>query len=86
MAIGKPVLCLTDGGGTETMLKRLGAGEFCGRLNDRAGITSILLRLLDETPAPPVPLEQLMPYDRAQIARTFATALEHVVKGTLPNS
>jgi glycosyltransferase involved in cell wall biosynthesis len=78
MAIGKPILCLTDGGGTETMLKRLGAGDFCARLDDPHAITSVLLRLLEEPPAP-VSLEKLAPYDRAQIAATFVSALEKVV-------
>ena len=28
LALGKPVLCLSDGGATEALLQRLGAGEF----------------------------------------------------------
>jgi hypothetical protein len=80
MAIGKPVLCLTDGGGTEAMLKRLGVGEFCARLDDPRAITSALLRLLEEPPPAPVSVEQLAPYDRAHIARTMVDALEDVIK------
>jgi glycosyltransferase involved in cell wall biosynthesis len=80
LAIGKPVLCLTDGGGTETLLKRLGVGQFCARLDSPRTITSALLRLLEEPPPAPVPVEQLAPYDRAHIARTMVDALEDVIK------
>ena len=80
LAIGKPVLCLTDGGGTETMLKRLGVGEFCARLDDQDAITSALLRLLEEPPPPPVAVEQIAPYDRARIARSMVDALGDVIE------
>jgi glycosyltransferase involved in cell wall biosynthesis len=80
LAIGKPVLCLSDGGGTEAMLKRLGVGHFCARLDDSGAITSALLRLLEEPPPPPVAVEQIAPYDRARIARSMADTLGDVIE------
>lgn len=80
LAIGKPVLCLTDGGGTEAILRRLGAGEFCARLDDQDGITSALVRLLEEPPPPPVSVERIALYDRAHIARTMADSLLAVIE------
>lgn len=80
IAIGKPVLCLTDGGGTEAMLKRLGVGQFCAPLDDPGAITSVLLRMLEEPPPPPVSVECIAPYDRAHIARTMANALGDVIE------
>jgi glycosyltransferase involved in cell wall biosynthesis len=79
LALGKPVLCLSDGGATEALLRRLGADEFCARLGDQASIAAALDRLRTRGfPAPLAP-DRLAPYDRRALARRMAIALEQVV-------
>lgn len=74
LALGKPVLCVTDGGATEALLRRLGADRFCARLDDPASIRVAIDRLLAEDP-PPLPASELAPYSRAQIADATAELL-----------
>ena len=42
LALGKPVLCISDGGATEKLLQRLGADQLCARLGDEASIEAAL--------------------------------------------
>ncbi|MBS1868512.1 MAG: glycosyltransferase [Actinobacteria bacterium] len=78
LALGRPVLALTDGGATEALLRRLGADALCARLDDPDGIARALARLTaGELPAP-LPPEALAPYDRAQIAAQVAALLDRV--------
>jgi glycosyltransferase involved in cell wall biosynthesis len=79
LALGRPVLALTDGGATEALLRRLGADQLCARLDDADGIARALARL-DAGPLPePLPPELLAPYDRATIATMMARLLDEVV-------
>ncbi|HEX7291024.1 MAG TPA: hypothetical protein VF250_07860, partial [Conexibacter sp.] len=81
LALGRPVLALTDGGATEALLRRLGADELCARLDDADGIARALARLaVDELPAP-LPPAALAPYDRAHIAAGMARLLDRVAGG-----
>lgn len=75
LALGRPVLCLTDGGATEALLRRLGAEKLCARLSDPDGIAAALTRLADGPPPAPVPADALAPYDRRQIATRMAELL-----------
>jgi glycosyltransferase involved in cell wall biosynthesis len=75
MALGKPVLCLSDGGATEAMLRRIGADQYCARLNDVESIVAALERLDRDLPVEPVPPERLRPFDRALHARDLAVLL-----------
>ncbi len=75
LALGKPILCLTDGGATERLLLSLGAGRFCARLDDRTSIAGALDRLLEPLP-PPVAPERLAPYDRRRIADQMSALLD----------
>ncbi|HET8756520.1 MAG TPA: glycosyltransferase [Solirubrobacteraceae bacterium] len=76
LALGRPVLCLTDGGATEALLHRLGAGGLCARLGDPASIAAALDRLLDGGVPAPVAPERLEPYERARTARQLAAILD----------
>ena len=42
LALGKPVLCLSHGGATESLLRRLGADQLVARLDDQASIEAAL--------------------------------------------
>jgi glycosyltransferase involved in cell wall biosynthesis len=75
LALGKPVVCLTDGGATEELLVRLRADRLCARLDDREGIVAALVRLRDgrfDTVEPSL-LER---YDRRALAGRMAAVLE----------
>ena len=76
LALGKPVLCLTHGGATEALLRRLGADELCARLDDEASIVRAVQRL-HEGPLPePVPRELLAPYSRRALAADMGRLLD----------
>jgi glycosyltransferase involved in cell wall biosynthesis len=77
LALGRPVLGVTDGGATEALLRRLGAAELCARLDDEEGIAAALERAAT---APPPPLEPslLRPYDRGEIAARMAELLDEL--------
>ena len=77
LALGKPVLCLTDGGASETLLRRLGADQLCARLDAPEEIVAALLRLRERAPAP-LDSELLAPYDRRVLAGRMAALLEEV--------
>jgi glycosyltransferase involved in cell wall biosynthesis len=76
LALGKPVLCLSDGGATEALLRRLGADGYCARLHDEAGIARVLERLRDEPAAPPLPISDLAAFDRRRHAAQLAQLLD----------
>jgi len=80
LALGKPVLCLTDGGATEALLHRLGADQLCARLDDPEGIVVALQRLRDGAVAA-VPFERLEPYNRRMLAGRMAALLDEVARG-----
>lgn len=80
LALGTPVLCVTDGGATEALLRRLGADELCARLDDRESILAALLRLRDGDLQPLAP-ERLEPYSRRALAARMAALLDDVASG-----
>jgi glycosyltransferase involved in cell wall biosynthesis len=77
LALGKPVLCITDGGASEALLHRLQADEFCARLAEPETILAALLRLRDGTFKRLAP-ERLEPYSRQALASRMAALLEDV--------
>jgi glycosyltransferase involved in cell wall biosynthesis len=79
LALGKPVLCLSDGGATEALLRWLGADEFCARLDDPTSITAALDRLRIRPFPAPLPSDRLAPYDRRVLAGQMAEALDRAV-------
>jgi glycosyltransferase involved in cell wall biosynthesis len=78
LALGRPVLALTDGGATEALLRRLGADELCAWLDDADGIARALERLAAGELSAPLPPAALAPYDRATIATTMARLLDGI--------
>jgi glycosyltransferase involved in cell wall biosynthesis len=78
LALGRPVLCLSAGGATEALLRRLGADAYCARLDDAASIARALDRLRAGPSAGPVAPARLAPYDRTAIARRMAALLDGV--------
>jgi glycosyltransferase involved in cell wall biosynthesis len=76
LALGRPVLCVTDGGATEALLRRLGADGLCARLDDEDSLSAALDRILaGDVPAPVAP-EALAPYERRATALRLAAILD----------
>ena len=80
LALGKPVLAITDGGATEALLRRLGADGLAARLADKRSIERALERLAVGDVRRPVPAERLEPYDRRRIASRTAALPDEVVR------
>jgi glycosyltransferase involved in cell wall biosynthesis len=78
LALGKPVLCLSDGGATEALLRRLEADELCARLDDQSSIERALERLRDRRAPAPLDPAALAPYDRSRLASEMAALLDEV--------
>ncbi len=78
LALGKPVLCLTQGGATERLLTRLGADQYCAQLDDESAIAGALDRLLEGPIEAPVPRSRLEPYSRRAVAQRMADLLDRV--------
>jgi glycosyltransferase involved in cell wall biosynthesis len=78
LALGKPVLCLSNGGATEALLRRLGADGLCARLDDEATIRAALARIEAADMPPPVPPEKLEPYERPRLAAQLAHFLDSI--------
>lgn len=77
LALGKPVVCLTDGGASEALLRRLGADALCARLDQPEAIVEALLQLLDHAPSP-VAAEMLERYSRRALAGRIAALLDEL--------
>jgi hypothetical protein len=80
LALGKPPLCITDGGASEALLRRLGADELCARLDSQESIVTALVRLREGS-FRPVPRARLEPYSRRALAGRMAALLDEVVRG-----
>ena len=76
LALGKPVLCLSHGGATEALLRRLEADELTARLDDPASIEAALAKIEAGKFPEPVPAEKLAPYERPRLARRLAELLD----------
>jgi glycosyltransferase involved in cell wall biosynthesis len=76
LALGKPVLCLSHGGATEALLRRLDADQLAARLDDEASIEAALERIRSGELPPPVPPEKLTPYERPRLAKRLAELLD----------
>jgi glycosyltransferase involved in cell wall biosynthesis len=81
LALGKPVLCLSDGGATEALLRRLGADQLCARLADERSIETVLDRIQAGDVPPPLPAHDLAPYERPKLAGRLAELLQSVQLG-----
>jgi hypothetical protein len=75
LALGKPVLCLSHGGATEALLRRLGADRLCARLDDPASIRAALDQIESGDLPGPVAPEALAPYERPRLAAQLAELL-----------
>jgi glycosyltransferase involved in cell wall biosynthesis len=75
LALGKPVLCITHGGATEALLRRLAADQLCARLDDDVSIRAALDRIEASDVPQPVPPEKLARYERPRLAETLADLL-----------
>ena len=79
LALGKPVLSITDGGATEALLRRLGADQLAARLDDPSSIEAALAKIASGELPPPVPPEKLAPYERPRLAQRLAELLDRLV-------
>lgn len=77
LALNKPVLCITDGGASEALLRRLEVDELCARLDIPETIVAALARLRAGTYRLLAP-ERLQPYSRRALADRMAGLLEDV--------
>ncbi len=82
LALGRPVLSLTEGGATERLLGRLGADRFCGRIGDPASIAASLDRLREEPWPAPLGETELAPYTRRTVAERMAQLLDRARGGS----
>ena len=78
LALGKPVLCLSHGGATEALLRRLGVDQLCARLDDHRSIEDAVDRIRADELPPPVPANDLAAYERPRLARRLAELLGSV--------
>jgi glycosyltransferase involved in cell wall biosynthesis len=76
LALGKPVLCLSHGGATEALLRRLDADGLAAQLDDKASIEAALERISSGDLPQPVPPEKLAPYERPRLAKRLAELLD----------
>ena len=76
LALGKPVLCISHGGATEALLRRLGADQFCARLDDPRSIEGALERIQAGDLPEPISAERLAPYERPRLAQSLAELLD----------
>ena len=79
LALGKPVLSITDGGATEALLRRLGADQLAARLDDPSSIEAALAKIGSGDLPAPVPPEKLAPYERPRLAQRLAELLDRLV-------
>jgi glycosyltransferase involved in cell wall biosynthesis len=79
LALGKPVLCLSHGGATEALLRRLDADGLCARLDDKSSIRSALDRIEGGDLPEAIPPERLAPYERPRLAERLAYLLDGLV-------
>jgi glycosyltransferase involved in cell wall biosynthesis len=78
LALGKPVLCISDGGATEGLLRRLGVHQLCARLDDRGSIEAALRRIASGDLQQPPSADTLAPYERSHLASVTANLLDSV--------
>ena len=76
LALGKPVLCLSDGGATDSLLRRLGADQLCARLHDAGSIEVALERIREGDLPSAIPPEKLAPYERPRLAARLVDVLD----------
>jgi glycosyltransferase involved in cell wall biosynthesis len=76
LALGKPVLCISHGGATEALLKRLGVDQLCARLDDPASIEAALERIRSGDLPPAV--GDLSAFERPKLARDLAELLNSI--------
>jgi glycosyltransferase involved in cell wall biosynthesis len=76
LALGKPVLCITHGGATEALLRRLGVDELGARLDDQGSIEAALERIRAGELPPPLDPKPLAPYERPRLAANLAELLD----------
>jgi glycosyltransferase involved in cell wall biosynthesis len=79
LALGKPVLCMSDGGASEALLQRVRADGLCARLDTPETIVAALWRLREGAPRAPLP-DQVEPYSRRTLAGRMAALLEEVAR------
>jgi glycosyltransferase involved in cell wall biosynthesis len=75
LALGKPVLCISDGGATEALLRRVGADQLTARLDDTASIEAALARISSGELPPAVAPEKLARYERPRLAAELVKLL-----------
>jgi len=80
LALGKPVLAITHGGATESLLRRLGSDGLCARLDDEMSIRAALDRIEAGDVPRPIPPEKLEPYERPRLAKQLAELLSSLTE------
>ena len=79
LALGRPVLCVSDGGATEALLRRVGAEALVARLDNPASIDRALARIASGDLPPAVDPDRLASYSRATEARQLVEVLDGIV-------
>ena len=76
LALGKPVLCLSHGGATESLLRRLEADQLVARLDDQASIEAALARITAGELPRPCLRKSSRTYERPRLAERLADLLD----------
>jgi len=76
LALGKPVLCLSDGGATEALLRRLDADQLSARLGNEPSVEAAVARIIAGELPSTVPRERLALYERPRQAEQLMGVLE----------
>jgi glycosyltransferase involved in cell wall biosynthesis len=76
LALGKPVLCISHGGATEALLRRLGVDQLCARLDDVGSIDAVVGKIQAGELPPVVPPNALADYERPRLAEQLARLLD----------
>ena len=80
LALGKPILSITSGGATETLLREIGQDHALARDGDADSIAEALRGLLAGPPPAPATPAQLTTWDREAVAERYAALLERLAK------
>ena len=73
------MLCVSDGGATEALLRGVGAAALVARLDDPPSIDRALAQIASGDLPPAVDPDRLAPYSRATEARQLVELLDGIV-------
>lgn len=86
LALGKPVLCVSHGGGCESVLRSVGADRFCAEMDDPGSIAAALDALLADPSPQPVESSTIDRFNREVLSERMSELLKAVAAGQPANA